>query len=185
MISVALRTCCIAFSRSETSRVGLDVAEHDPVDDVADEQADVVQRVVQLVRDAGRQLAERRQLGGLHELLLLVAQLLLAPLDGLRGLTQVAHDVDHRLAAVAQPLVGLVRVLEDAQEGPAGVVQPLGVLGQAASVVLVVGEDVEHRLALLAELPVRLVQVAHDVQQRAAALLALVNREAGGPRPAA
>ena len=84
------------------------LAEHHPVDDVADEEADVVQRVIELVRDAGRQLTESRQLGSLHELLLLVAQLLLTPFDGLRGLTQVAHDVDHRLARFAQPQVGLV-----------------------------------------------------------------------------
>jgi hypothetical protein len=56
----------------------------------------------------GGQLAERRELSRLNELLLLVAQLL-------RGLAQVAHDVDHRLAAVAQPQVRLVRVLEDVQ----------------------------------------------------------------------
>ena len=115
---------------------------------VADEEADVVQRVVELVRDPGRQLAERRELAGLHQLLLLLAQLLLAALHLLRRLTQVAHDVDHRLAAALEPLVGLVRVLE----------------------------DVEHRLALIAELAVRLVQVAHDVDQGATALLGLGTR---------
>src|SRR5207237_3282823 len=123
------------------------LAQMNAVDDVPDVQADVVQRIVELVRDPGRQLAERRQLAGLDELLLLVAELLLAPLHLLRGLTQVAHDVDHRLAAVAQPEVGLMRVLE----------------------------DVQHRLALVAELPVRLVQVAHDVQERAPSLLRLMH----------
>src|SRR5215831_16911629 len=120
-------------------------AEPHLVEDVADEQADVVERVVELVRDAGRELAERRQLAGLDELLLLLPQLLLPALHFLRGLTQVAHDVDHRLAAVAKLQVRLVRVLE----------------------------DVEHRLALLAELAVRLVEVAHDVDERAPALLRL------------
>jgi hypothetical protein len=47
--------------------------ELDEIDDVAHEQADVVEGVVELVGNAGRQLAERRELGGLHELLLLVA----------------------------------------------------------------------------------------------------------------
>ena len=88
------------------------------------------------------------------------------------GLAQVAHDVDHRLAAVLQPQVGLVRILQDVQQGAARVVQALGLVRQPAAVLLVVGEDVEHRLALIAELAVGLVQVAHDVEQRAAPLLA-------------
>ena len=50
--------------------------------------------------------------------------------------------------------------------------KPLGLLGQAAAVLLVVGEDVEHRLALVGEPLVGLVEVAHDVQHRAAPLLA-------------
>ena len=121
----------------------------DAVDDVADVEPDVVQRVVELVRDPGRQLAERGELASLDELLLLVAELLLAALHHLRRRTQVAHDVDHRLAAVLEPEVRPVRVLE----------------------------DVQHRLALVAEPPVRLVQVAHDVDQRAAPLLGLAHAQ--------
>ena len=127
----------------------VELAHVDPVDHVADVEADVVQRVVQLVRDAGRQLAERGQLAGLDELLLLVAQLLLAALHLLRRRTQVAHDVDHRLAAVLELEVRLVRVLE----------------------------DVQHRLALVAEPLVRLVEVAHDVNQRPAPFLGLADAE--------
>src|SRR5262249_35239276 len=120
---------------------------------------------------AGGQVGERGGGGGVEELVVLVAQLLLAPLHLLRGLTQVAHDVDHRLAAVAEPQVGLVRVLEDVQQRTAGVVEALGLAGEPAAVVLVVAEDVEHRLALVGELLVRLVQVTHDVNERAPAFL--------------
>jgi hypothetical protein len=86
-------------------RLGLVISEPDPVDHVPDVEADVVERVVELVRDAGCELAQGGELARLDELLLLVPQLLLAPLHLLRGLTQVAHDVDHRLAAVAEPQV--------------------------------------------------------------------------------
>ena len=75
-------------------------AELEMVDGIPDEQSDVVERVVQLVRDPGRQLADRRQLAGLHELLLLVPELLLTAFDLTRGLAQVAHDVEHGLATV-------------------------------------------------------------------------------------
>ena len=73
------------------------------------------------------------------------------------------HDVDHRLAAVAQPQVRLVGVLEDVEQRSAGVVEPLCLAGKPASVILVVGEDVQHRLALVAQPAIGNVQVAHDV----------------------
>src|SRR5205823_14646738 len=85
--------------------------------------------------------------------------------------TQVAHDVDHRLATVAEPQVGLVRVLEDVQQCAPGVVEAFGLAGEPAAVVFVVAEDVEHRLALVGEFLVRLVQVAHDVNEGAPPLL--------------
>src|SRR5436190_10242997 len=146
-------------------------AEAHLLEDVADAQSDVVQRVVELVCDGGRELAEGRELARLHELLLLFPQLLLPVFHLLRRLTQVAHDVDHRFAAVSQTQVGLVRVLEDVQERAARVVEALRLAGEPAAVVLVVAEDVQHRLALVGELPVRHVEVAHDVEQRTAALL--------------
>jgi hypothetical protein len=148
----------------------LDRAELDAVDGVRDEEPDVVQRVVQLVRDTGGQLAERRQLARLHELFLLLAELLLAALHLERRLAQVVHDVDHRLAAALEPEIGVMRVLEDVDQGPPRAVEPRRLLGEPAAVGLVVDEDVEHRPALVGEAPVRLVEVAHDVQQRAAAL---------------
>ena len=84
------------------------LADVDPVDDVADEEADVVERIVELMGHAGSQLAERGELPGLHQLLLLLAQLVLAAFH-LRGcFAEVAHDVDHRLAAGLEPQVGLV-----------------------------------------------------------------------------
>jgi len=127
------------------------------------------------VRDTGSELAERRELSGLYELLLFLAELVLAVLHLLRRLAKVAHDVDHRLAAVAQPQVGRVRVLENVQQRAARIVEPLRLPSEPASVFLVVPEDVEHRLALVAELAVRLVEVAHDVEERTPALLGLEN----------
>src|SRR5205823_1190643 len=125
----------------------------------------------ELVRDARGQLSERGQLAGLDELLLLVPQLVLASLHLLRRLAQVAHDVDHRLAAVAEPQVGLVRVVEDVAKRAARVVEALRLAREPAAIVLVVAEDVQHRLPLVGELLVRLVEVAHDVDERAPARL--------------
>src|SRR5439155_11704548 len=127
-------------------------AEFDEVERVAHEQAGVVEGVVELVGDARGELAERGELAGLDELLLFVAQLLLAPLHFGRGLPQVTHDVDHRLAAVLQT-----------QVGP----------GEPAAILLVVDENMEHRLALVAEAPVDLIEVAHDVEHGAALLVPL------------
>src|SRR5438093_848895 len=103
-------------------------AQFHEVDDVPQEEPDVVQRVVQLVGNAGGQFAERGQLAGLDQLLLFVTQLLLAPGDFLRGLAQIIHDVDQRLARVLQPEIGLVLVLQDVQQRAAVVLaqpQPL------------------------------------------------------------
>src|SRR6267378_2997810 len=127
-------------------------AEFDEVDRIAHEQAGVVEGVVELVGDPRGELAERGELAGLDELLLFVAQLLLAPLHFGRGLPQVTHDVDHRLPAVLQT-----------QVGP----------GEPAAILLVVGENMEHRLALVAEAPVDLIKVAHDVEHGAALLVPL------------
>src|SRR6267142_6817294 len=127
-------------------------AEFDEVDRIAHEQAGVVEGVVELVGDARGELAERGELAGLDELLLFVAQLLLAPLHFGRGLPQVTHDVDHRLPAVLQT-----------QVGP----------GEPAAILLVVDENMEHRLALVAEAPVDLIKVAHDVEHGAALLVPL------------
>ena len=80
MISVALRTCCMAWRSSRDDSLLVRHGELDEVDRVADEQADVVERVVELVRDAGGELAERGELSRLDQLLLFVAQLLFAPL---------------------------------------------------------------------------------------------------------
>src|SRR5437667_438272 len=89
------------------------------VDDVPQEQPDVVQRVVQLVGNAGGQFAERGQLAGLDQLLLFITQLLFAAGDFLRGLAQIIHDVDQRLTRVLQPEIGLVLILQDVQQGAA------------------------------------------------------------------
>src|SRR5262249_37993544 len=152
-------------------RLHVVLSESDPVDHVADVQPDVVERVVQLVGDARGQLAQRCELACLNELLLFVAKLVLSALHLLRGLTQVAHDVDHRLAAVAEPEVGLVRVLEDVEQRAPRVVEALGLSCQTAAVLLVVAENMQHRLPLVRELLVRLIEVAHDVDERAPALL--------------
>src|SRR5213594_2546634 len=89
------------------------------VDDVPQEQPDVVQRVVQLVGNAGGQFAERGQLAVLDQLLLFITQLLFAAGDFLRGLAQIIHDVDQRLTRVLQPEIGLVLILQDVQQGAA------------------------------------------------------------------
>ena len=70
------------------------------IDGVADEQADVVEGVIELMSHSGGELAESGQLGRLNQLLLLVAQFLLAAQHLGRSLFQVAHDVDHGFAAV-------------------------------------------------------------------------------------
>ncbi len=75
---------------------------------VADEQPDVIERVVQLVRNAGGQLAERGELSCLDELFLLVAEFLFAPLHLLGGFAKIVHDVDHRFAAAFEPDVRLM-----------------------------------------------------------------------------
>src|SRR2546425_10494731 len=61
-----------------------------------------------------------------------------------------------------------VRVLQEVQQGPTGVIEPLGLVGQTAAVLLVVGQDVQHGLPLVSEALVELAQVTHDVEQRAA-----------------
>src|SRR5439155_20462293 len=83
------------------------------VEHVPDVQTDVVQRIVELVSHPRRQLADGRQPCGLHELLLLVAKLLLSPADLLGSVAQVAHDVDHCPALIAQPTVRLCQVHHD------------------------------------------------------------------------
>src|SRR5213594_1204686 len=147
-------------------------AELDQVDRVAHEQAGVVEGVVELVGDAGGELAERRELSRLDELLLFVAQLLFAPLHLGRGLPQITHDVDHGLAAVLQMKLVLVRVLKDVEQGSPRIVEPRRLASQSSAVLLVVGQDVKHRLPLVGQALVGLVQVAHDMEHRAALLVA-------------
>ena len=157
-------------------------AELQMIDRVPDEQPDVVERVVQLVRDPRSQLAQRGQLAGLDELLLLVAELLLATLDFLGRLPHVPHDVDHGLPPVLEPQVGAVSVLEDVHQRPPRVVQPLGLPGQPAAIVLVVDEDVQHGFALAAEALVERINVLQDVKQGSAALLTLPDARLEPPR---
>src|SRR2546426_509918 len=147
-------------------------AELDEVDRVTDEQAGVVEGVVELVGHAGGKLAERRELSRLDELLLFVAQLLFAPLHLGRGLPQVTHDVDHGLAAVLQMKLVLVRVLKDVEQGSSRIVEPCRLAGQSSAILLVVGQDVKHRLPLVGQALVGLVQVAHDMEHCAALLVA-------------
>src|SRR6266566_3954337 len=147
-------------------------AELDQVDRVAHEQAGVVEGVVELVGHAGGELAERRELSRLDELLLFVAQLLFASLHLGRGLPQITHDVDHGLAAVLQMKLVLVRVLKDVEQGSSRIVEPRRLASQSSAVLLVVGQDVKHRLPLVGQALVGLVQVAHDVEHRAALLVA-------------
>src|SRR5712691_6117576 len=101
------------------------------------------------------------------------ALLMFPALDLGGGLSQVAHDVDHGLAAAFQTEIGLVRVLKNVQEGAPRIVEPVGLAGEPAAVPLVVAEDVEHGLALVAEALVELVEVGHDVEHRATLLVAL------------
>src|SRR5438093_645932 len=147
-------------------------AELDEVDRVAHEQAGVVEGVIELVGHAGGELAERRELPRLDELLLFVAQLLFAPLHLGRGLPQITHDVDHGLAAVLQMKLVLVRVLKDVEQGSPRIVEPRRLASQSSAVLLVVGQDVKHRLSLVGEALVGFVQVAHDMEHRAALLVA-------------
>ena len=65
--------------------------------------------------DTGCQFAQRRKFTCLYQLFLLLPQFLLAVLDLLCCLFQIAHDVDHGLTAVLQAQIGLVRVLQDVQ----------------------------------------------------------------------
>ena len=155
--------------------------ELDEVDRVAHEQPDVVQRIVEFVGDPGREFSERGELAGLDELLLLVAQLLLAALDLGGGLPQVAHDVDHGLAAHLQAEVGGVGVLQNVQQGAPRVVEALGLATEPPAVLLVVAEDVERGLAPVAQAFVELVEVAHDVEHGAALLVALLEADRQQP----
>src|SRR3989454_211832 len=134
-------------------------AELDEVDRVAHEQADVVQGIVELVGDAGGELAENGKLAGLDELLLFVAQLVFAPPHLGRGLLQVSHDVNHRLAAGFQTQLVLVRILKDMQNGPPRIVESSRLAGQPPAVLLIVGQDVQHGFPLVGEALVGLGQV--------------------------
>ena len=98
----------MAWSSSRHDRRFVRHGELDEVDGVAHEQADVVERVVELVRDAGGELAERCELARLDQLLLFVAQLLFAPLHLARRFPQIAHDVDHGFPAGLQTQLVLV-----------------------------------------------------------------------------
>src|SRR5262249_35864316 len=133
---------------------------------------DVVQRIVQLVRDASGELAESRKLSGLYELLLFVSQLLLAMKHLRRRLAQIIHYVDHRLASSFKPQVRLMRVFENVQDRAARVVESLALTGEPSPVPLVVDHDVKHRLALIGKPLIELIHVAHYVNQGAATLFA-------------
>src|SRR3989442_13966319 len=125
------------------------LTEFNQINSIADEQADVVQRIIKFMGNAGGKLSERCQFTGLDKLFLLLAQLLLAALYLCCRLTQVAHDVYHGFATIFQAQIGLVRILEDMTEGTAGIMQSLSLPGETATVLLVVGQDVDHRLALI------------------------------------
>src|SRR5207237_9064163 len=102
----------------------------------SDEGADGVQGVVERVRDAGGEFADRGELASLDELLLLLMQLRLTALDVQAGLSQVAHDVNHRLAAVLEADVRVVEVLEDVHQGSPRVMQPLGLPGETPAIIV-------------------------------------------------
>jgi hypothetical protein len=140
----------------ETSKV-------DQIDHVANQQTNVVQRVVQLVGNASRELAQGGQLASLHKLRLFFTKLALAALDLERGCPQVTHDVDHRFATLLESLIRAVGLLQDVQEGAPGMVEPLGLPGKAPPILLVVVQDVEHGFALVSQALVGRVHVGHDV----------------------
>ena len=143
-------------------------AELDEVDGVADEQGGVVEGVVELVGDAGSELAEGGQFPRLDQLLLFLTQFLFAPLHLDRGLPQVPHNVNRGLAAGLEMQLVRARILQQVQQGPTGVVEPLSLVGQTSTVVFVVGQNVQHGLPLVGEALVDLAQVAHDVEHRTA-----------------
>ena len=100
------------------------------IHDIAEEQSDVVQRVVQLVGNTGRQFTQRGQFPGLHQLLLLLAELLLAALHLFCRFTQTPHDVNHGLAAALQPLVRKMDILQNMQKRAARIIQAHRLLRQ-------------------------------------------------------
>src|SRR5882724_1879570 len=92
------------------------------INDIADEQADVIERVVQLMSHAGRQLAQRGKLSCLHQLLLFVAKLLLSSLNLGGSLLKIAHHVNHGFATVLQAEVRLMGILKNVQKRASGIV---------------------------------------------------------------
>src|SRR5712692_2322977 len=85
---------------------------------------------------------------------------------------QIAHDMNHRLAATFQAQVGFVRILEDMHEGASRIVQAFSLFGKSAAIMLVVGQYMDHGLALIVQFSIDIVQVAQDVHKSAASLLA-------------
>src|SRR5579884_3012393 len=86
-------------------RVRVGYTQANQVDGVADEETNIIQRIVQLVRDARGQLTQGCQFASLYELLLLLAQFLLAALYLFSRFLEVTHDMNHRLAAPLQAQV--------------------------------------------------------------------------------
>ncbi len=96
----------------------IELVHLDMIDDVPNEEPDVVQRIVELMGDTRCEFAKRRQLPRLDQLLLLLAKFMFAALNFLRRLTQIAHDVDHRLAALFETSFRDMDVLENVEERP-------------------------------------------------------------------
>src|SRR2546422_963285 len=72
----------------------------DQVNNVADEEANVVEWVIEFVCNAGGQFAKGCQFASLHKLFLLLTQFMLTSLYCLCRLFQDAHDMNHGFATV-------------------------------------------------------------------------------------
>src|SRR6266700_539463 len=60
-------------------------------------------------------------------------------------------------------------------ESEAGIIQALSLPGEAAAILLVVGQDMDHGFALVGQLTVERVQVTENVHKRTTTLFALVH----------
>ncbi len=108
------------------------------------------------------------------------AQFLLTALDLGRRLLQIAHDMNHRFAAIFQAQIRLVRILQEMHQRPSRIIQSLGLPSHAAAVLFIVSQDMDHGFALVGQLAVDHVQITQDMNERAAALLILMYAQLQG-----
>ena len=81
-------------------RIWIRHSQLNQVNSISNEQANVIQRVIEFMSDTSGKFSKCCKLPRLHKLFLLFSQLLLALLNLFRCLLQIAHDVNHGFAAI-------------------------------------------------------------------------------------